>query len=167
VCSSCSALVETMDFTCASNTSSASSSPISIGWPSSSSSSSLASTSSSRSSWPQENSTSSLSNNLICAYPSWPSRSSLCSSYSSQNSAPTSYLSDFELFPEDLEDETAVPHLDEAPAPPRAVPMSSAVLPLLPLYAAPEKKRRRRSSRKLRPAKPMTPIAESPIRAPE
>jgi len=78
---------------------------------------------------------------------------------------PNAYISDFDLFPEDLEDENAVPCLEEAPAPPRQV----QAMPLLPLFAPerPRNNKKRRSSRK-QPKLPkmMTPIVESPL-APE
>lgn len=129
--------------------SSASSSPISIGWPSPTGSFSGAS---------RQEFTSSRS--LNCAYPSWPSGDSLCSFGST---APSSFISDEDLF---LDNEQ---YLDEAPAPPRPAPLAVA-MPLLPLYASekPKKTQWRRSSRKQQhPSKPMTPISESPETAPE
>ena len=141
-----------MDFQSTSPTSSsASSSPISIGWPSPTGSLSGSS---------RQEYTS--SHNLNCAYPSWPTGHSLCSFGSS---APNSYISDEDLF---LDDGSNAPFLYEAPAPPRPAPLPVA-MPLLPLYASekPKKRPRRRSSRKQHPAKPMTPISESPEAAPE
>ncbi|OCK78906.1 hypothetical protein K432DRAFT_81276 [Lepidopterella palustris CBS 459.81] len=102
-----------------------------------------------------------------CAYPSWPTGNSLAF----RTSAPSSFISDLDLFPEDLDEESGfgyAPLLHEAPAPPRQPPLAQA-FPLLPLYASekPKKQRRRSSGRKQRrPSKPMTPISESP-EAPE
>jgi hypothetical protein len=156
--------------------------PISIGFPGvspSSRSSSLSSTSSSDSTWDAYSFTStSNANSLVCAFPSWPSRRCLSptliaqrdtmsynKSYSSQLDVPNSYISDFDLFPEDLEDESEVPRLEEAPAPPRPAPS----FPLAPLFASerPRNKKRRSSRKQTRPAQAMTPIAESPLASPE
>jgi hypothetical protein len=155
---------------------SASSSPISIGWSSgspSSRSSSFSSTCSSSSTWDAYSfvSTSNTSS-LTCAFPSWPSRSSLSPTFSPQNTAyannsdvPSAYISDFDLFPEDLEDDSVVPVLEEPPAPPRAAP----AMPLLPLFAAerPKSKKRRSSRKSTKLPIAMTPILESPLVAPE
>ena len=95
-----------------------------------------------------------------CAYPSWPTGPSL-----DHRSAPSSYISDADLFGEDFDDEFACPFLEEAPAPPRAYPMAQALPILPPLYAQkkPKTERRRSSGRKQRrTSKPMTPISESP-----
>lgn len=103
-----------------------------------------------------------------CAYPSWPSGNSLSAF---RTSAPSAFISDLDLFPDDiLDDESgfnAAPLLHEAPAPPRQAPLAQA-FPLLPLYASEKPKKRRRSSgrKQRRPSKPMTPISESP-EAPE
>lgn len=80
---------------------------------------------------------------------------------------PSSYISDADLIPEELDDDLMGPYLKEAPAPPRDYAMPQ-VQPLLPLYASekPQKKRRSSSKKQRRVSKPMTPIAESP-RAPE
>jgi len=96
-----------------------------------------------------------------CAYPCWPSGDRLTTSWGS--SAPSSFISDADLFPEDLDEASPGPYLHEAPEPPRQIPLAGP-LPLPPLYAqAKPKKQRRRSSRKLKhPTKPMTPISESP-----
>jgi len=82
------------------------------------------------------------------------------STYSNHYDVPNSYISDFDLFPEDLEDENAIPILEEAPAPPRDVAM-----PLLPLFATerPRNKKRRSSRKQTKLPKAMTPIAESPL----
>ncbi|KAF2003260.1 hypothetical protein P154DRAFT_520211, partial [Amniculicola lignicola CBS 123094] len=94
-----------------------------------------------------------------CAYPSWPTGPSL----GEYSSAPSSYISDEDLFG----DEFDTPYLQEAPAPPRERPIGQAC-PILPPLYAPEKpkkqeQRRRSSGRKQRrSSKPMTPIAESP-----
>jgi hypothetical protein len=156
-----------------------SSSPISIGWPGASPSSStrsgsFSSTSSSGSTWDAFSSVST-NNSSCCAFPSWPSRSSLSpklsahrvssTSYNNnQYDVPNSYISDFDLFPEDLEDENLMPILEEAPAPPRDVP----AMPLMPLFASerPRNKKRRSSRKQSKLPKTMTPIAESPL-APE
>ncbi|KAF1834228.1 hypothetical protein BDW02DRAFT_344544 [Decorospora gaudefroyi] len=95
-----------------------------------------------------------------CAYPSWPTGPSL-----DHRSAPSSYISDADLFGEDVDDECACYFLDEAPAPPRVPPMAQAFPILPPLYAPkkPKSERRRSSGRKQRrTSKPMTPISESP-----
>jgi hypothetical protein len=102
-----------------------------------------------------------------CAYPSWPSGNSLSAF---RTSAPSAFISDLDLFPDDILDESgfnAAPLLHEAPAPPRQAPLAQA-FPLLPLYASEKPKKRRRSSgrKQRRPSKPMTPISESP-EAPE
>ncbi|KAF2691035.1 hypothetical protein K458DRAFT_382614 [Lentithecium fluviatile CBS 122367] len=99
------------------------------------------------------------------AYPSWPTGSSL-----GYRSTPSSFISDADLFGDDLDDEFASPYgpyLQEAPAPPRQPPMAQAFPFLPPMYAAEKPKkqqqRRRSSGRKQRrPSKPMTPISESP-----
>jgi hypothetical protein len=96
-----------------------------------------------------------------CAYPSWPTGSSL-----EYRSTPSSFISDADLFGDDLDDEFACPYLQEAPAPPRQPPTTQALPFLPPMYAAekPKKQQRRRSSgrKQRRPSKPMTPISESP-----
>lgn len=95
-----------------------------------------------------------------CAYPSWPTGSSL-----EYRSTPSSYISDADLFGDDLDDDLACPFLSEAPAPPRVPPMAQAFPILPPLYAPkkPKSERRRSSGRKQRrTSKPMTPISESP-----
>ncbi|KAF2189469.1 hypothetical protein K469DRAFT_40725 [Zopfia rhizophila CBS 207.26] len=95
-----------------------------------------------------------------CAFPSWPSGNSL-----EYRSTPSSFISDADLFGDNLDDEECSPFLQEAPAPPRQPPMAQAFPILPPLYASekPKKQRRRSSGRKQRrPSKPMTPIAESP-----
>lgn len=111
-----------------------------------------------------------------CAYPSWPSGSSLYnqsspksfSTGSSFNNIPSAHISDLDLFLDDLPDENAIPFLEEAPAPPRMYTAAIAMpMPLLPLHAPEKSKKRRRSSKKVRPMKQMTPIAESPLVAPE
>ncbi|KAK8156262.1 hypothetical protein BKA80DRAFT_256929 [Phyllosticta citrichinensis] len=138
-----------------------SSSPVRI--PSSASSSSSSSSSSSfYSSSPRDMSAS--PKGYSCAYPSWPTGNSF-STGSYRNNTPSSYISDADLFPDDLLD--SAPILEKAPAPPRMPPMPEpAQMPLLPLYASP-KKRRSSSKKQRRPSKPMTPIAESPSKAPE
>jgi hypothetical protein len=109
------------------------------------------------------------SRDSTCAYPSWPTGKSLNAFHTS---APSAFISDADLFfGDDLDDASGVmtpPLLEEAPAPPRQLPLGQA-FPLLPLYASekPKSKRRRSSGRKQRrPSKPMTPISESP-EAPE
>ncbi|KAK3203966.1 hypothetical protein GRF29_106g1215993 [Pseudopithomyces chartarum] len=103
------------------------------------------------------------SRGLSCAYPSWPTGSSL-----EYRSTPSSYISDADLFGDDLDDEFSSPYLQEAPAPPRQPPMAQAFPILPPLYATEKPKkqqqqRRRSSGRKSRrSSKPMTPISESP-----
>jgi hypothetical protein len=73
---------------------------------------------------------------------------------------PSSFISDWDLFPEDLLDESDVPLLDEAPPPPRVPTMP---LPLLPLYAPVRPKTRRRSSRRSsKQVAALAPIAELP-----
>ncbi|TLD34483.1 hypothetical protein E2P81_ATG04648 [Venturia nashicola] len=133
--------------------SSAASSPISIGW---SSPGSEASSSSPRSFPATKNS------NMACAYPSWPTGPAL-SQYTT--GTPSAFISDEDLFLDELLDGEA-PFLHEAPAPPRNIPYPSVTMPLQPLYAQPKSKKdsRRRSSAKKtrRPSKPMSPIAESP-----
>jgi hypothetical protein len=153
------------------------SSPISIGWSSNSSpgsrSSSFSSTSSASSTWDAFSFVStSNTGSLACAFPSWPSRSTLSPTFSAQRDVsygsnnfdvPNAYISDFDLFPEDLEDDSTVPVLEEAPAPPREAP----AMPLLPLFAPERPRKKRSSSRKQsKLSKAMTPIAESPL-APE
>lgn len=97
------------------------------------------------------------------AYPSWPTGSSL-----GYRSTPSSFISDADLFGDDLDDEFASPYLQEAPAPPRQPVMAQAFPFLPPMYAAekpkkPQQQRRRSSGRKQRrSSKPMTPISESP-----
>jgi hypothetical protein len=148
----------------------ATSSAISIGWPSPTSSnsssrsaSSYSSTSSTGSTW-SAFSFASCAPNLTCAYPSWPTRSSLSSSFNTShnnNGVPSSYISDFDLFPEDLEDGEE-PILEEAPALPRV----AQAMPLLPLFASQRPRNKKRSCSKRQLVKlpgAMTPIAESPI----
>lgn len=136
------------------------SSPVRI--PSSASSSSSSSSFFSSASSPSDMSSS--PKGYSCAYPSWPTGNSFGSG-SYRNNTPSSYISDADLFPDDLLD--SAPILEEAPAPPRVPPMPEPVqMPLLPLYASP-KKRRSSSKKQRRPSKPMTPIAESPAKAPE
>jgi hypothetical protein len=96
-----------------------------------------------------------------CAYPSWPTGLSL-----DRHSAPSSYISDADLFGEDFDDEFSCPFLEEAPAPPRVPPMAQAFPILPPLYAPKKSKteRRRSSGKQRRTSKPMTPISESPER---
>lgn len=132
-----------------STSSSASSSPISIGWPSASSTSSSYSSHSAYA-------TSSRSQSMTCAYPSWTNFQG--------SSTPSSFISDEDLFPEELLD-GASPILLEAPAPPRDIPFLSAMpMPLAPLYASEKKKSKRRTSKtKKRPSSnKLTPISESP-----
>jgi hypothetical protein len=98
-----------------------------------------------------------------CAYPSWPSGTSL-----GYRNAPSSYVSDEDLFGEDFGDEDSCRFLTEAPAPPRQPTMAQAFHVLPPLYAQkkPKTERRRSSDKKQRrTSKPMTPISESPERA--
>jgi len=88
---------------------------------------------------------------MACAFPSW------------KTTAPNSFISDEDLFFDDLLD-GQTPFLSEAPAPPRDV-FAPVAVPLLPLFAPekPKKQQRRRSSgKKRRSSKPMTPISESP-----
>ena len=98
----------------------------------------------------------------ICACPSWPTGPSL-----DHRSAPSSYISDADLFGEDFDDDFACPFLDKAPAPPRVYPMAQAMPVLPPLYAPkkPKSERRRSSGKQRRTSKPMTPISESPEQA--
>jgi len=132
--------------------SSASSSPISIGWPS---------PSGSESSSPRSIPATSKSN-MACAFPSWPTGPAL-SQYTT--GAPSAFISDVDLFLDDLLDGEA-PFLHEAPAPPRDIPLPAVAMPLQPLFAQPKPKkesRRRSSGKKIRrTSKPMSPIAESP-----
>ncbi|KNG45276.1 hypothetical protein DDE82_007962 [Stemphylium lycopersici] len=104
---------------------------------------------------------SSSSRGSTCAYPSWPTGPSL-----DHRSAPSSYISDADLFGEDFDDEFSCPFLEHAPAPPRVPPMAQAFPVLPPLYAQkkPKSERRRSSSerKQRRTSKPMTPISESP-----
>ncbi|KAF2842230.1 hypothetical protein M501DRAFT_998485, partial [Patellaria atrata CBS 101060] len=98
-----------------------------------------------------------------CAFPSWPMGNSLGSF---RSTAPSAFISDADLFTDDLLadlDINSVPVLQEAPAMPRQ-PRQPVAMPLLPLYASEKsKKSRRKSSRKQRrPSKPMPPISESP-----
>jgi hypothetical protein len=85
----------------------------------------------------------------------------------SYNNIPSAYISDFDLFEEELDEDCEVPYLDEAPAPPREYKFPIA-MPLLPVYASQRpycdnKKKRRSSKNKSRPmGKPMSPIAEIP-----
>jgi hypothetical protein len=147
-----------MDFV-SSPGSSASSSPISVGWPSASSRSSSSSYSG--------RSISSSSKSMTCAFPSWPTGPSLSGFQSPfHSSAPSAFISDLDLFPEDLL-EGATPYLQEAPAPPREHVIPTA-MPLQPLFAIekPKKQRRRSSGKKRSSSKPMTPIVES-LEAPE
>jgi len=138
-----------MDFK-PSPSSSASSSPISIGWPSASSASSSYSSRSA-------SSFSSQSQSMTCAYPSWTGFS--------PSATPNAFISDEDLFPDELLD-GASPLLLEAPAPPRDIPLPTAMpMPLAPLYASEKKKSRRRSSKTKKRASPshkLTPISESP-----
>jgi hypothetical protein len=92
---------------------------------------------------------------MTCAYPSWTGFQS--------SSTPSAFISDEDLFPEELLD-GASPTLLEAPAPPRDIPFPAAVpMPLPPLYASEKKKSKRRSSKtKKRPSNKLTPISESP-----
>ncbi|KAF2401538.1 hypothetical protein EJ06DRAFT_537535 [Trichodelitschia bisporula] len=151
-----------MDFTTSPPSSTSSTPTTSIGWPS---------PTSSLSSSPRSIS-SSQPHNLICAFPSWPTGPSLHRTPFT-SSAPSAFISDADLFPDELLDESfAGPLLREAPAPPRAIPL--AALPLAPLYAqakpkkqrpagqAQEPKQRRGSRKARRTSKPMTPISESP-----
>ncbi|KAF4306650.1 hypothetical protein GTA08_BOTSDO05449 [Botryosphaeria dothidea] len=119
---------------------------------------SMASNSSSFSSSPRDISGSSpYSSSSQCSHPNWPN------SFGSgmyRNNTPSSYISDEDLFGEDLFG--ATPLLEEAPAPPRMPPMPEPVAqPLLPLYATPKKSRRASSKKQRRPSK-LAPIAESP-----
>jgi hypothetical protein len=100
----------------------------------------------------------------VCSFPSWPSGDSLTTI--ARNNVPSSYISDEDLFPEDLDEFGEVPILLEPPAPPKEI--AAVAMPLLPLYASekPKNKRRRSSRKQPSAAKPMTPIAESP-KAPE
>ncbi|KZM21685.1 uncharacterized protein EKO05_0001687 [Ascochyta rabiei] len=93
-----------------------------------------------------------------CAYPSWPTGPSL------EYRNPSSYISDEDLFGEDLDDEYSCPILKKAPAPPRVPPMAQAFPVLPPLYASKKAKtqRRRSSGKQRRTSTPMTPISESP-----
>lgn len=156
----------------------ASSSPISIGWSDTSSSgsrrSSISSNCSTSTTWDAFSFVSgSSNNNVTCAFPSWPSRSTLSPTFSAQRDLsynnnhfdiPNAYISDFDLFPDDLEDDSTVPVLEEAPAPPRA----AVAMPLLPLFATERPRKKRSSSRKQsKLQKAMTPIAESPLAPPE
>ncbi|QRC99763.1 hypothetical protein JI435_067050, partial [Parastagonospora nodorum SN15] len=103
---------------------------------------------------------SSSSRGASCAYPSWPTGTSL-----GYRNAPTSFISDEDLFGGDFDDDFACPYLTEAPAPPRQPPMAQAFPVLPPLYAQkkPKSERRRSSGKKQRrTSKPMTPISESP-----
>ncbi|EON67407.1 hypothetical protein W97_06660 [Coniosporium apollinis CBS 100218] len=101
---------------------------------------------------------------LSCAFPSWPTGSSLGRSSLGGfgSSAPSSFISDLDLIPDDLLDEldTSIPLLDAPPPPPREYLAVAA--PLLPLYASKPKQRRRSSRKERRPSKPMSPINESP-----
>ncbi|KAF2747404.1 hypothetical protein M011DRAFT_458660 [Sporormia fimetaria CBS 119925] len=99
-------------------------------------------------------------------YPSWPTGNSLQSGY--KQSAPSSYISDADLFGEDVDEDFSGPFLNEAPPPPRIPPMAQAFPILPPLYVQEKPKkqhhqqRRRSSGRKQRrSSKPMSPIAES------
>ncbi|CAI6245233.1 unnamed protein product [Periconia digitata] len=112
------------------------------------------------SNYSSSSSSSSSNNGSTCAYPSWPTGSSL-----GYRSPPSSFISDADLFGDDLDD------LLEAPAPPRQPTMSQALPFLPPMYATakpkksqqPQQQRRRSSGRKQRrSSKPMTPISESP-----
>ncbi|KAL5114671.1 hypothetical protein ACEQ8H_007465 [Pleosporales sp. CAS-2024a] len=98
-----------------------------------------------------------------CAYPSWPTGTSL-----GYRNAPTSFISDEDLFGGDLDDDFSCPFLTEAPAPPRQYPIARPAPVLPPLYAHKKPKSERRSSsskKQRRTSKPMTPISESPERA--
>lgn len=141
-----------MDFN-TSPSSSATSSPISIGWPSPSSPLDYSSRRESIS-----------ANGMTCAFPSWPKGPSLGFNTPFRTSAPSAFISDADLFGDEFLD-GATPLLQEAPAPPRDIPFPAAAVPLAPLYAheKPKKTQRRRSSnKKRRPSKPMSPIAEGP-----
>ncbi|KAL0261128.1 hypothetical protein SLS55_004824 [Diplodia seriata] len=99
-----------------------------------------------------------------CAFPSWPTGNSF-SSGTYRNNTPSSYISDEDLFGDDLLGGS--PFLEEAPAPPRMPQMPQQVAqPLLPLYASP-KKPRQPSSKQRRSSKPMSPISESPAKPAE
>jgi hypothetical protein len=112
---------------------------------------------------------SSTQSSLSCAFPSWPLRQSLSPPLMAQKccdntnwDVPTSYITDEDLYPEDLDGED-VPYFEEAPAPPRDPVLEVAPLPPLYASARPKKQQRRRSSKKgIKFARPMTPIAESP-----
>ncbi|KAE9986968.1 hypothetical protein EG328_004100 [Venturia inaequalis] len=99
-----------------------------------------------------------------CAFPSWPTGPAL-SQYTttSASRAPSAFISDADLFLDDLLDGEA-PFLHEAPALPRDIPLPATAIPLQPLFAQPKlkKRSRRRSSAKKIRSKPMLPIAESP-----
>lgn len=100
------------------------------------------------------------SRGFTCAYPSWPTGPSL-----GYRSTPSSYISDADLFGDDLDDHLACPYLQEAPPPPRIPPMPQAFPVLPPLYPQKKSKRDRRTSsdrKQRRSSKPMTPISESP-----
>lgn len=124
------------------------------------------------------------SSGLNCAFPSWPKGesfepfASLSSSGSgssvtineSINGAPSSYISDEDLFLDDFSSDSSYgrPYLKEAPAPPRPHHLLRRT-PLPPLNAAESaksssssKKRRRSSRKERRTSRPMTPIAETP-----
>jgi hypothetical protein len=95
-----------------------------------------------------------------CAYPSWPTGASL-----GYRSTPSSFISDADLFGDDLDDDDSCRYLTEAPAPPRQPPMAQAFPVLPPLYAQkkPKGERRRSSGKKQRrTSKPMSVISESP-----
>ncbi|KAF4534251.1 hypothetical protein BFW01_g11990 [Lasiodiplodia theobromae] len=94
-----------------------------------------------------------------CAYPSWPTGNSFGSGVY-RNNTPSSYISDEDLFGDDLLGGS--PFLEEAPAPPRIPQMPQVAQPLLPLYATPKKSRQPSSKKQRRPSKPMSPISESP-----
>jgi hypothetical protein len=92
---------------------------------------------------------------MACAYPSW-------TKYEG-SSTPNAFISDEDLFPENLLD-GASPMLQEAPAPPRELPLPVTMpMPLAPLYASEKKKSKRRSSKTKKPrSNKLTTISESP-----
>ena len=98
------------------------------------------------------------SRSSTCAYPSWPTGPSL-----DHRSAPSSYISDADLFGEDFDDDFACPFLDKAPAPPRVYPIAQAMPVLPPLYAPKKFKssRQRSKSKQRHTSNPMEPIPES------
>ncbi|KAF2239015.1 hypothetical protein EV356DRAFT_528898 [Viridothelium virens] len=107
-------------------------------------------------------SSSTTSSGASCAFPSWPSGKAL-SSFT--GSATSSFISDEDLFPEDLDssevDVKSATFLHEAPAPPRVPPFPSVAVIARPAPEKP-KKRRRSSAKPKRPSKPMKTITETP-----